>query len=158
MSAQWYRGLRRALLATDSTFGLKWALQMMTSYMVPFEWVTFFFYTHSYLRICSTVFEMQSTRLGLTIGLNGTTNPSTLSPRSSDWCIVDYQSFVDSFSPRSLRLKNATSISSDSHMGGQLKNSSSQVSRTSTLTHVNRDISKNLVMQTMQGAMVVRSL
>jgi hypothetical protein len=106
----------------------------------------FFFYTHSYLRNCSVVFEMQSTRLGLTIGSNGTTNPSTSLPRSSGWCVVHCQSFINSLSSRSPRLENAMSISSDSHMDGQLKNSSSLASRTSVLMHVNGDIYKNLVM------------
>jgi hypothetical protein len=106
----------------------------------------FFFYTHSYLRNCSVVFEMQSTRLGLTIGSNGTANPSTSLPRSSGWCVVHCQSFINSLSSRSPRLENAMSISSDSHMDGQLKNSSSLASRTSALMHVNGDIYKNLVM------------
>jgi len=56
------------------------------------------------------------------------------------------------------RLENAMTISNDSHMDGQLKHSSSLASRTSTLMHVNMDISKNLVMQMMQGARVMRSL
>ena len=53
--------------------------------------------------------------------------------------------FINSLSPRSPRLKNVTNISNDSHMDGQLKNSSSLASRTSMLMHIKRDILKNSV-------------
>jgi hypothetical protein len=53
--------------------------------------------------------------------------------------------FINSLSPRSPRLENVMNISNDSHMDGQLKNSSSLASRTSALMHVKRDISKNSI-------------
>ena len=101
---------------------------------------------------------MQSAGPGLTMASNGTANPSTLLPRLSEWYVVDCLSSTDSLSPRSHRLENTMSISNDSSMGGQLKNSSSLASRTSAPMHVNRDISKNLVMPTTQGAMAARGL
>jgi hypothetical protein len=59
--------------------------------------VSYFLFLHSFLsEICSAVFEMQSTSLGLTISSNGTANPSTLSRRSSGW-YVDCQSFIIPF-------------------------------------------------------------